>query len=88
MYDLPGYGLPIRGNFLLNLLINKQILIAKQMSRNFFLCEEVAQCCFLLNGSFALPVSLEELFYILIIHIRQFLIPLFYFLPGSEEISL
>ena len=31
--------------FLLNLLINKQILIAKQMSRNFFLCEEVAQCC-------------------------------------------
>ena len=59
--------------FLLNLLINKQILIAKQMSRNFFLCEEVAQCCFLLNGSFALPISLEELFYILIIHIRQFL---------------
>ena len=50
--------------FLLNLLINKQILIAKQMSRNFFLCEEVAQCCFLLNGSFALPISLEELFYI------------------------
>ena len=58
--------------FLLNLLINKQIL-AKQMSRNFLLCEEVAQCCFLLNGSFALPVSLQELFYILIIHIRQFL---------------
>ena len=34
------------------------------MSRNFLLCEEVAQCCFLLNGSFALPISLEELFYI------------------------
>ena len=59
--------------FLLNLLINKQVFIAKLMSRNFLLCEEVAQCCFLLNGSFALPVSHQELFYILIIHIRQFL---------------
>ena len=73
MYDLPGYGLPIHGNFLLNLLIYKQVLIAEQMSRYVFPGEEVTQHRFLLNRSFALPVSLKELFYILIIHIRQFL---------------
>ena len=59
--------------FLLNLLIYKQVLIAEQMSRYVFPGEEVTQHRFLLNRSFALPVSLKELFYILIIHIRQFL---------------
>ena len=47
-----------RSDFLLKLLIYKQIFIAEQMSGYFLLCEEVAQHRFLLHGSFALPISL------------------------------
>ena len=51
-----------------NFQIGEQRLIAKQMCRNFFLTEESPKNLLFLYRGFTIPVTLQQLFNVLIIH--------------------
>ena len=48
--------------------VGEQRLIAKQMCRNFFLTEESPKNLLFLYRGFTIPVTLQQLFNVLIIH--------------------